>query len=92
MARMDPVDDARALVAERFPDAVAAFIGDGVLSSRRTATSDLDIVVVLGTALHVRSCRSVGAWRARYGSQRTVIVAGAATAVPGVRGIPVGAT
>jgi hypothetical protein len=44
---MDPVDDARALVSERFPAALAAFLGDGVLSSRRTATSDLDIVVVL---------------------------------------------
>src|SRR5580700_7588319 len=43
----DPVADARALVAERFPDALAAFLGGGVLSARRTATSDLDIVVVL---------------------------------------------
>ncbi len=44
---MDPVADARALVAERFPAAVAAFLGPGVLSARRTATSDLDIVVIL---------------------------------------------
>jgi hypothetical protein len=44
---MDPVEDARALVAERFPGAVAAFLGGGILSARRTATSDLDIVVVL---------------------------------------------
>jgi hypothetical protein len=44
---MDPVPDARALVAERFPDALAAFLGGGILSARRTATSDLDIVVVL---------------------------------------------
>jgi hypothetical protein len=44
---MDPVADARALVAERFPDARAAFLGGGILSARRTATSDLDIVVVL---------------------------------------------
>lgn len=44
---MDPVEDARALVSERFPAALAAFLGGGVLSSRRTATSDLDIVVVL---------------------------------------------
>jgi len=43
----DPVADARALVAERFPRAVAAFLGGGVLSARRTATSDLDIVVVI---------------------------------------------
>lgn len=44
---MDPIEDARALVSERFPAALAAFLSDGVLSSRRTATSDLDIVVVL---------------------------------------------
>lgn len=44
---MDPVEAARALVSERFPAALAAFPGDGVLSARRTATSDLDIVVVL---------------------------------------------
>jgi hypothetical protein len=43
----DPIADARALVAERFPRAVAAFLGGGVLSARRTATSDLDIVVVI---------------------------------------------
>jgi hypothetical protein len=45
--RVDPVEDARALVSERFPAALAAFLGGGVLSSRRTVTSDLDIVVVL---------------------------------------------
>jgi hypothetical protein len=44
---MDPVEDARALVSERFPAALAAFLSEGVLLSRRTATSDLDIVVVL---------------------------------------------
>lgn len=44
---MDPVADARALVADRLPDAVAAYLGSGVLSGRRTTTSDLDIVVVV---------------------------------------------
>ncbi len=44
---MDPVADARALIAERFPAARAAFLGGGILTARRTATSDLDIVVVL---------------------------------------------
>lgn len=47
MRCMDPVADARALVSERFPGARAAFLGGGILSDRRTATSDLDIVVVL---------------------------------------------
>jgi len=45
---MDPVADARALVSERFPTALAAFLGGGVLSDRRTPTSDLDIVVIVG--------------------------------------------
>jgi|HubBroStandDraft_6_1064221.scaffolds.fasta_scaffold543023_2 hypothetical protein len=45
---MDPIADAGALVAERFPGALAAFLGGGVLSARRTATSDLDVVVVIG--------------------------------------------
>ncbi len=47
MRCMDPVEDARALVGERFPDALAAFLGGSVLSAWRTATSDLDIVVIL---------------------------------------------
>jgi hypothetical protein len=45
---MGPVADARALVSERFPTALAAFLGGGVLSDRRTPTSDLDIVVIVG--------------------------------------------
>ena len=44
---MDPIEDARALVIERFPDALAAFLGDTVLSPHRTSTSDLDILVIL---------------------------------------------
>jgi len=44
---MDPESDARALVNERFPAARAAFLGAGVLSARRTPTSDLDIVVII---------------------------------------------
>jgi len=44
---MDPVSDARDLVAARFPGVRAAFLGGGVLSRQCTATSDLDIVVLL---------------------------------------------
>jgi hypothetical protein len=46
-AAADPVVDARALVTEHFPGARAAFLGGGVLSVRRTATSDLDVVVLI---------------------------------------------
>jgi hypothetical protein len=47
MSCMDPVDDARALAGQRFPGALAAFLGGSVLSPWRTATSDLDIVIIL---------------------------------------------
>jgi len=48
MPDMDPVADARALISKRFPAALAAFLGGGVLSRRRTPTSDLDVVVIVG--------------------------------------------
>lgn len=47
MKRLEPIDAAQRLVSERFPTAIAAFLAGSVLSSRRTETSDLDIVVVL---------------------------------------------
>jgi hypothetical protein len=47
MTDMDPLTAATDLVRDRFPDALAAFLGGGVLSARRTAMSDLDIVVLL---------------------------------------------
>jgi hypothetical protein len=47
MSPADPAADARALVRELFPAARAAFLGGGVLSARRTVTSDLDIVVLI---------------------------------------------
>lgn len=43
----DPVQAAGDLIASRFAAARAGFLGRGVLSSRRTATSDLDVVVLL---------------------------------------------
>ena len=43
----DPLDDARALVRERYPQAVYAVLAGSVLTAHRTAGSDLDIVVVL---------------------------------------------
>jgi len=47
VARTEPAEAARAIVTDRFPDARAAFLSAGILSPRRTPTSDLDIVVVL---------------------------------------------
>ncbi|MFG3283203.1 nucleotidyltransferase domain-containing protein [Streptomyces sp. NPDC048111] len=44
---MDVLELARALVLQRHPDARAAFLGGSVLTSRRTARSDLDVVVLL---------------------------------------------
>jgi hypothetical protein len=81
MPVMDPVADARALVAARFPGCLAAFLGGTVLSGRRTPTSDLDIVVVLAdlpapyresliwrtwpVELFVHRADTIGAWFAR---------------------------
>jgi hypothetical protein len=45
--RPDPVTAAASFVAERFPGALTAFVGGGVLTEHRTPTSDLDVVVVL---------------------------------------------
>ncbi|WP_030336932.1 nucleotidyltransferase domain-containing protein [Streptomyces sp. NRRL B-1381] len=45
---MDVREITRALVLERHPDARAAFLGGSVLTDRRTARSDLDVVVLLG--------------------------------------------
>lgn len=47
MNRSDALESAHRLVDERFPDALAAFLGGSALTAQRTATSDLDIVVVL---------------------------------------------
>jgi hypothetical protein len=47
----DPVIAATRVVEETFPDCLISFLSSGVLTSRRTPTSDLDIVVVLDGAL-----------------------------------------
>ncbi|WP_042386955.1 nucleotidyltransferase domain-containing protein, partial [Streptacidiphilus melanogenes] len=48
MARPEPEAAAVELVATRFPAARAAFLAGSVLTSRRTPTSDLDILVLVG--------------------------------------------
>jgi hypothetical protein len=44
---MEPVDAAQRVAAEHFPEAIAVLLGASVLGAARTATSDLDLVVVL---------------------------------------------
>ncbi|WP_333769930.1 nucleotidyltransferase domain-containing protein [Streptomyces sp. IBSBF 2435] len=44
---MDPIDAANAVVQAHHPDARAAFLGGSVITDRRTATSDLDVVILL---------------------------------------------
>ncbi|MBY8341242.1 nucleotidyltransferase domain-containing protein [Streptomyces spinosirectus] len=44
---MDAIEAARAVVAAQHPEARAAFLGGSAVTGRRTATSDLDIVVLL---------------------------------------------
>lgn len=43
----DAVTTARALVAERFPEATAAWLAGSVVAGTATATSDLDVTVLL---------------------------------------------
>ncbi|MEV6763866.1 nucleotidyltransferase domain-containing protein [Streptomyces sp. NPDC051105] len=60
---MDPIDTARAVVEEHHPDARAAFLGGSVVTGRRTATSDLDIVVLLhGAPAPYRASFRHGDW------------------------------
>ncbi|MFC8566199.1 nucleotidyltransferase domain-containing protein [Streptomyces sp. NPDC057245] len=44
---MDAIEAARAVVQEQHPEARTAFLGGSVATGRRTATSDLDVVVLL---------------------------------------------
>lgn len=44
---MDPLETTRRLSAELFPDAIWVVLGGSVLTSARTAGSDLDVVVLL---------------------------------------------
>jgi len=46
MEGVDPINIAATLVAKRFPEALAAFLGGSVLTAARTTTTDLDIVVI----------------------------------------------
>ncbi|MEV7103326.1 nucleotidyltransferase domain-containing protein [Streptomyces atroolivaceus] len=60
---MDAIDAARAVVEERHPAARAAFLGGSVVTGRRTAMSDLDIVVLLhGSPAPYRASLRSGEW------------------------------
>jgi hypothetical protein len=43
---MDPIEDARTVVATRFPEALTALLTGSTTNGMATATSDLDIIVV----------------------------------------------
>ncbi len=47
MARLEAEDAARQLIGERFPDARAAWLAGSVVTGAATATSDLDVTVLL---------------------------------------------
>jgi len=42
----DPIETAKALVEERYPECLAAFVAGSILEGRGTPTSDLDMVVI----------------------------------------------
>lgn len=61
--RTDPVGTAYRLVADRFPDARAAWLGGSVVRGDATATSDLDVTVLLdGPPAPYRHSIAVGHW------------------------------
>src|SRR6266702_3392228 len=84
--RMEPEAAAGALIGERFPAARAAFLGGGVLSARRTPTSDLDIAMLVDdpaapyresvrwrdwpVELFVQRTDTIGAWFAKDTAKR----------------------
>jgi hypothetical protein len=57
---MEPLAAAQRVVDESFPHAVAAFLGGSVLTSHRTPTSDLDIVVVVDGPPYRETVRAYG--------------------------------
>ncbi|MDO0926526.1 nucleotidyltransferase domain-containing protein [Streptomyces sp. TG1A-8] len=60
---MEAIEAARAVVEEHHPSARAAFLGGSVVTGRRTATSDLDIVVLLyGAPAPYRTCLQHASW------------------------------
>ncbi|MGK5681119.1 nucleotidyltransferase domain-containing protein [Actinoplanes sp. URMC 104] len=59
---MDPVADARDLVAARFPGAVWALLTGSVVGPHRTAGSDLDIVVLLADGPGYRESLRFRGW------------------------------
>lgn len=44
----DPVDQARRLACDRFPDALVVFLAGSTAAGRATASSDLDVAVLVG--------------------------------------------
>ena len=63
MGREDAEVVARALVAERFPDARAAWLAGSVVAGTATATSDLDLTVLLaGPPAPFRESLRHGGW------------------------------
>jgi hypothetical protein len=59
---MDPLTDARDLVAARFPDAVWALLTGSVTGPHRTAGSDLDIVVLQAAGPNYRESLRFRGW------------------------------
>lgn len=50
MKSEEPIAVARQLVAERFPDAIQAWLGGSVVNGGATLTSDLDVTILLDIA------------------------------------------
>jgi hypothetical protein len=62
MDRPDPVVTARAVVAHHYPDALEAWLSGSVVLGGATATSDLDITVLLDTGSAQRGSLTYDGW------------------------------
>ena len=62
MTRPAPLDAARDLVGERFPEAIQAWLGGSVVLGEATATSDLDITVIDESAVVHRESLLFKGW------------------------------
>lgn len=62
MERPDPVETVRALVADRYPEAIQAWLGGSAAAGRLTETSDLDVTVLLPEATVCREALTYLGW------------------------------
>ncbi|KAH8592923.1 putative nucleotidyltransferase protein [Bisporella sp. PMI_857] len=62
MSRPEPITTAREFVAERFPNALQAWLGGSAAAGRTTITSDLDVTVLIAKGEVHRESQTFKGW------------------------------